>query len=316
MIKSNIDKKTARKKRLGMAIYVLPNLFTTGNMFWGFFSIVRSFEGRHKEAAFAILAAAIFDVLDGRIARLTKTTSDFGIQFDSLADLISFCLAPALLALTIALNGFGRMGWTLCFFYFVSGALRLARFNVQTTKLKDKNFIGLPSPTAALILATFIIFIEELKTIIPEINFSLLKSTLEMIVAPATSKVFITLATPTLGFLMVSHFRYSSFKDLKLKNTRPFYTLVWLVAVFTIIASKFELLAFPIMFLYTLSGPFLYFSSAKHRKPIEFVATEEVDEHDFHIEEDYQLDQIAQKDVEIEAKASSNTKAKSRDKHE
>ncbi len=286
LLKNKKSFKTARKK-LGMAIYILPNLFTTANVFWGFFAIVRSFEGRYLQAAFAIITASIFDLLDGRIARLTKTTSEFGIQYDSMADIISFALAPAMLMFTMSLKQYGRLGWTLCFLFFICGALRLARFNVQTKKLKDNNFVGLPSPTAALVIATFIVFITELKEIRLVGSLPFLNDVMDVFISDRFNTVFMLLAAPILGLLMVSPIKYSSFKDLKLKNVRPFYILVWLVVALIILVLKYEIIGFLAFIVYTVSGPILYVFSAKYREPSIIVGEEE---HDFSLKDDYESD--------------------------
>lgn len=289
------ERKKRRKKKLGMAIYILPNIFTTANIFWGFFSIIRSFDGRHLHAALAILAASVFDVLDGRIARLTKTTSDFGIQYDSLADIVSFCLAPSLLIFTLSLNQYGRIGWTLCFFLFVCGALRLARFNVQATRSKEKDFIGLPSPMAALVIATFVIFLNEIKGLQQSIPSATFQQITQFITSTTFIDFFMLIAAPALGLLMVSPVRYNSFKDFKLRNTRPFNFLVLMILFLTVVVSKFEVLAFLIVIVYVFSGPALYLLKPAYRAGLDLG----IDEHDFALHDDYETEQVHQDEVEI-----------------
>src|SRR4051794_29092980 len=139
-------------------IYLVPNFVTTANLFCGFYSIIATLNHEYLTAAWAIIAASIFDMLDGRIARLAKATSQFGVEYDSLSDLISFGVAPAILLYQWALQPFDRLGWLAAFLYVVCGALRLARFNVMTGVISKKYFQGLPIPMAAGMVATFIIF--------------------------------------------------------------------------------------------------------------------------------------------------------------
>src|ERR1700743_2127063 len=143
-------------------IYIVPNFVTTANMFCGFYSVIASIKSEFSTAAWAIIAASVFDMLDGRIARLAKATSQFGVEYDSLSDLISFGMAPAVLFYVWALQPFERIGWLAAVLYLICGALRLARFNVTTAKLSGKYFQGLPIPMAAGMIATFIIFNQTL----------------------------------------------------------------------------------------------------------------------------------------------------------
>src|SRR5471030_2470512 len=145
--------KTPKIKRK-MPVYILPNLLTTGNMFFGFYSMIQSLSGNFTMAAYAIIWAAVFDTLDGRVARLTRSTSKFGMEYDSLSDLVSFGVAPAILLYQWALKPFDRLGWLACFLFLACGALRLARFNVQVASIEKKYFQGLPIPMAAGIVAT------------------------------------------------------------------------------------------------------------------------------------------------------------------
>ena len=150
----NTPEQGLRPHRLGGAVYILPNLLTTGNLFFGFFSIIKSLNGEFGWAAGAIFLAAIFDVLDGRVARLTKGTSEFGVQYDSLCDCVSFGVAPAFLMYQFGLVNLGRMGWAACFVFMACGTLRLARFNVLSAIGKASgDFTGLPIPMAAIAVA-------------------------------------------------------------------------------------------------------------------------------------------------------------------
>ena len=141
-----LEESNESGKKLAMYIYILPNLMTTANLFCGFFSIIHSIKGDFKYASIAIVVAAIFDMLDGRLARLTRATSKFGAEYDSLCDLVSFGLAPGLLLYLWALSPFGRLGWIACFLMVACGALRLARFNVQAGVVEKNYFQGLPIP--------------------------------------------------------------------------------------------------------------------------------------------------------------------------
>lgn len=225
----------AKGKRLAMYIYVLPNLMTTGNLFCGFFAIIQAMYGQYLYAAYAIVAAAIFDQLDGRVARLTRTTSKFGAEYDSLCDLVSFGVAPALLLFEWALQPFGRLGWVVCFLFTACGALRLARFNVQQDVVEKAYFQGLPIPMAAGIVASSVLAFTELQWD-PQGNFLLLGMTV------------------LLAFVMVSTFRYRSFKDLDLKERLPFAYLILGVALLVIVALYPEVMLFVLFMTYATLG--------------------------------------------------------------
>ena len=238
--------KTLRHKdRLGVEIYVLPNLITTLNMFFGYFSIIRTLKGEFTIAAFAIVAAALFDLLDGRVARMTKTESPFGAQYDSLCDLVSFGLAPALLLFHWSLSPFGRVGWLVCFFYTACGALRLARFNVYTmmneygeldTDATSKtHFVGLPIPMAAGIAASAVLAFKDLGL-------------------SADKHLGILTVTILAGLAMVSNFPYRSFKDIDLKRRLPFRYLVFGVAILAAIAIHPEITLFILFVFYAALG--------------------------------------------------------------
>jgi len=223
-------------------IYILPNLFTMGNMFCGFYAILGAFNGRYEQAAIAIMIAAVLDGLDGRIARLTNSCSRFGVEFDSLADLISFGAAPAFLVYSWALQPMGRLGWAGTFLFLSCGALRLARFNIQCSTSESKYFTGLPIPAAACVLASMVIFYENLH-ITPELPLVIL------------------LITYCLAFLMVSRVRYRSLKEVDLKKRRPFSLLVVVSLAVFILVSQPHLVFFLAFTSYALSGllewPFL-----------------------------------------------------------
>lgn len=244
-----------KRPRLGGAVYVLPNLITTGNLFFGFFSIVKSLKGDYHWAASAILIAAIFDVLDGRIARLTKGTSEFGVQYDSLCDLVSFGLAPAFLMYQMGLNEFGRLGWIACFLFLACGALRLARFNVQSSIGKASgDFTGLPIPMAAAVVACFAAFASDLDA--SQGGELWIQQSIHSVLAMPNVRHGIMLAlTPMLALAMVSNITYRSHKTLKVSGVKPFRMLVIFVMVTGAIAYQPELFGCALSLLYFLSGP-------------------------------------------------------------
>lgn len=235
------------KRRRG--IYLLPNLFTTGALFAGYYAIVAGINGRFEAAAIAIFVAMILDGMDGRIARLTNTQSDFGVQYDSLSDLISFGLAPALVMYQWSLLDAGKLGWMASFIYAAAAALRLARFNTQAASADKRYFQGLPSPSAAALIAGLI----------------WLGDTLGM--ENGTGIWAITLpVTVITGILMVSNVRYHSFKEIDLKGRVPFVRVLLIVLVFALIAVRPSLMLFSIAVLYALSGPIMtLIGLRKHR---------------------------------------------------
>lgn len=224
-----------KPKRLAMHIYVLPNLVTTGNLFFGFYAIIQAFKGDFMKAAYAIVAAAVFDLLDGRLARLTRSTSKFGAEYDSLCDLVSFGVAPAVMLYTWALHPFGRLGWIACFIFVACGALRLARFNVQATVIEKAYFQGLPIPMAAGIVASSVLALNDLGM-------------------DATGQVGILAMAYLLAFVMVSTFRYRSFKDLDLKERLPFRYLIFGVIIISVVAYRPEVNLFILFMIYAVLG--------------------------------------------------------------
>jgi CDP-diacylglycerol---serine O-phosphatidyltransferase len=223
------------RDRLHVNIYVLPNLLTTINMFFGFYAVVHAIMGDYVMAAYAIVGAAVFDLLDGRVARMTRSTSEFGAEYDSLCDLISFGMAPGILLFLWALQPFGRIGWLASFFFVACGALRLARFNVQKTVLNKAYFQGLPIPMAAGIVASAVLAFTNLEV--------------------EASRSYLLLAiTFLLGCVMVSTFPYRSFKDLDFKKRLPFKYLVFGVALIAVIAMRPEVMLFVTFMTYALLG--------------------------------------------------------------
>ena len=218
-------------------IYILPNLFTTGNLFCGFWAIISIFQERFFYAAIAILLAAVFDVLDGKVARLSGATSKFGIQYDSLADLVSFGIAPALLAFSWALREYGKFGWLAAFLFVACGALRLARFNVQTSSGEVKYFKGLPIPAAASMIALTILLYHRL------------------IETGWVKDIVILVMIYVLAFLMVSTIRYLSFKELNLAKRKPFSIFIFVVLTMIVIVMEPTIVLFGFVLFYIFSGP-------------------------------------------------------------
>jgi CDP-diacylglycerol--serine O-phosphatidyltransferase len=228
-----------RKTREGMkrGVYILPNLLTSASLFCGFYAIIAAFNGKYLFAAVAIAIAVLFDGVDGKVARLTKTTSRFGVEYDSLADLIAFGVAPAILVFAWALQPYGKFGWLAVFLYVACGALRLARFNVQLNTVEARYFRGLPIPAAAgLITATFFL-LHRLGE------------------RGETKHLFLLLLTYLLAFLMVSNIRYPSFKNLELLKRKPFSTLVALILVIVVVVAEPAIILFIFAAAYLLLGP-------------------------------------------------------------
>ncbi len=223
------------KQRVSMHIYVLPNLLTTGTLFFGFYAIIHAIKSNFMMASYAIVAAAIFDLLDGRVARLTRSVSQFGAEYDSLCDLVSFGIAPSLLLFLWALHPFGRLGWLASFVYVACGALRLARFNVQAAVVEKNYFQGLPIPMAAGIVAGSVLAFDDL-------GWEAKKS------LPLLCMTFL------LALVMVSNFRYRSFKDIDLKRRLPFYYLIGGVIIFFLVALRPEVMIFVMFLSYALLG--------------------------------------------------------------
>lgn len=228
-------------------IYILPNLITLCSMFGGFYSIIASFNSDYKLAAWAIMIASVFDVLDGWVARMTHTTTRFGIQIDSLSDAISFGVAPAVLVYTWTLSSFGKVGWLGAFFLVACAALRLARFNVQMSGAEKKHFTGLPTPASALVIATTVVAYEEVIEILEHLNLVRL--------ADMVSKDYWVLAlTFLLAGLMVSNITYHGLKEANLKERRPFGILVVIVAFLAFVAYHPALVLFFVSITYVALG--------------------------------------------------------------
>jgi len=233
-------------------IYLLPNLFTTGAMFAGFYAIISAINEHFEIAAVAIFVAMILDGLDGRVARMTNTQSEFGVQYDSLSDMVSFAVAPALVMYLWAFDSLGRLGLFAAFVHTAGGALRLARFNTQVEVADKRYFQGLPSPAAAAILAGGLWISLEYGYDVESIKYIAL---------------VLTICT---GLLMVSNFRYSSFKEIDLKGRVPFVVAIVTMLAIGFIMAQAESMLFLMALGYAISGPVITLSiinkSRKNRK--------------------------------------------------
>lgn len=220
-------------------IYLLPNLFTTGAMFAGFYSITSAINGHFETSAISILVAMVLDGLDGRVARMTNTQSEFGVQYDSLSDMVSFGVAPGLVMYLWAFESLGKLGLFAAFVHTAGGALRLARFNTQVEVADKRYFQGLPSPAAAAILAGALWISLEYDYDIESIKYLVL---------------MLTIST---GLLMVSNFRYSSFKEIDLKGRVPFVVAISIMLGIGFVMAEAQTLLFIIALGYAISGPVL-----------------------------------------------------------
>jgi CDP-diacylglycerol---serine O-phosphatidyltransferase len=219
-------------------VYIVPNLFTTGGLFSGFYSIILTLNGQYEMAAGMILVAHLFDGLDGRIARLTRTTSRFGIEYDSLADVIAFGVAPGILVYEWALKPWGTWGWLAASLYVACGALRLARFNVQVDFVEKRAFVGLPIPAAADMVASTVLLYYFFGG------------------EGATHKhVILLLLIYALALFMVSSLPFYSFKDIDWQRRQPFSLLIFLVVGITLLLAQPRVALFTAISLYLVSGP-------------------------------------------------------------
>ncbi len=217
-------------------IYILPNLFTTAALFAGFFSIVQAMNGNYEQSAVAIFVAMVMDGLDGRVARMTRTQSAFGAEYDSLSDMVSFGVAPALVVYVWALKGMGKLGWIAAFVYCAGAALRLARFNTQIGVADKRYFQGLPSPAAAALIAGLVWVMNDYHVKGLDVQWLAWGLTLFA------------------GLTMVSNFRYYSGKDINLRRSVPFVALLLLVLAFVLVSLDPPQVLFGMFVLYGLSG--------------------------------------------------------------
>jgi len=232
-------------------IYLLPNLFTTGALFAGFYAIIAAMRGDFESAPIAILAAMVLDGLDGRIARLTNTSSKFGAEYDSLSDMVSFGVAPALVMFSWALGGLGKFGWSAAFVYVACAALRLARFNTHIG-IADKNyFTGLASPAAACIIASTVWVCHDLGWVGADL--------------PREVSVIVGVLTATVGFLMIANFPYYSFKGIDFRGRVPFVVMIAVVLVFGLITLDPPSILLVGFLAYAASGPVMLVVKRRHK---------------------------------------------------
>lgn len=235
-MRDRIPTRHHRFPPLRRGVYLLPSLFTTANIFCGFTAIMMSFQGEFQMAAILILIAGVLDGLDGRVARMTGGTSDFGGEFDSLADVVSFGMAPAFLAFVWGLSPLRRYGWIIAFLFLICGAVRLARFNIQHGASDRRWFVGLPIPMAAAAVAGCVLCFRF------------------RIQDKVTSWLF-ALPLLALAILMVSRIRYRSFKDIDLRVRLPFRTVLLIAVFIAVIAVNHNIAIFALALFYVLSGP-------------------------------------------------------------
>jgi CDP-diacylglycerol--serine O-phosphatidyltransferase len=232
-------------------IYILPNLFTTGVLFGGFYAIVQAMNARYEHAAIAIFVAMVLDGLDGRVARLTRTQSEFGAEYDSLADVVAFGAAPALVMYEWALRPLGRLGWIAAFAYCAATALRLARFNVNIEVVDKRYFQGLPCPAAAAVLAGFVWVIDD---------FALQRA--EWLYGLATAVTFFAAVT------MVTSLPFYSFKDINFRRSVPFWAVLVIVLGLMLVSANPPMVLFLLFVAYALSGYVLWaWNFRKSRSP-------------------------------------------------
>ncbi|TMH08770.1 MAG: CDP-diacylglycerol--serine O-phosphatidyltransferase [Betaproteobacteria bacterium] len=230
------ERAIAKNRIRRRGIYLLPNLFTTAALFAGFYAIVQAMNGRFDHSAIAIFVAMVLDGLDGRVARLTKTQSAFGAEYDSLSDMVSFGAAPALVVYEWALRSMGKLGWIAAFVYVAGAALRLARFNTMLEVADKRYFQGLPSPSAAALVAGFVWVIEDYA------------------IDPETVRWYAWFVTVFAGLTMVSNLKYYSFKTINLRRSVPFLAVFLIVLFFGLVSYQPPLVLFGVFAAYSLAG--------------------------------------------------------------
>ena len=238
-------------------IYLLPNAFTTAALFCGFYAIVMAMNQRFDHATWAIFIAMVLDALDGRVARLTNTQSEFGAQYDSLSDMVSFGAAPALVIYEWSLRGLGKFGWIAAFVYCAGAACRLARFNTNIEVVDKRYFQGLPSPAAAALVAGFILMMTDLEI-----------SGLEM---PWISWAIALFA----GLTMVTNVPFYSFKDVNFRKSVPFIAVFLVALAFALVSIDPPKVLWPLFVLYGLSGYVVYFWRLAKGKPVSIIQTDD-----------------------------------------
>ena len=236
MVDFQQERALAKNRIRRRGIYLLPNLFTTAALFAGFYAIVQAMNGRFDQAAIAVFVAMVLDGLDGRVARLTKTQSAFGAEYDSLSDMVSFGAAPALVIYEWALRGLGKLGWIAAFVYVAGAALRLARFNTQLEVADKRYFQGLPSPAAAAVVAGFVWIADDYA------------------IDPETLRWLAWVITVFAGLTMVSNLKYYSFKTINLRRSVPFVVVFLIVMFFVLVSVQPPIVLFGGFIAYALSG--------------------------------------------------------------
>lgn len=238
----NTDNKTPHK-----GIFLLPNLFTTAALFGGFYAIIAAVNDKFEIAAIAIFIAMVLDGLDGRVARLTNTQSEFGAQYDSLADLVSFGLAPSLIVYLWALVhmkevaiSWGKLGWMAAFIYVACAALRLARFNVQNEEVDSRYFIGLPSPASAALMVGMVWLLND------------------MGIDGKSVQIYALSMTLFAGLLMVSNIKFHSFKGFDFRSKVPHLFVLAIALVFALVAIAPPIVLFGVFLIYAFSGPVIW----------------------------------------------------------
>jgi CDP-diacylglycerol--serine O-phosphatidyltransferase len=244
--------RTARRR----GIYLLPNAFTTAALFCGFYAIVMAMNLNFDQAAIAIFAAMVLDAIDGRVARLTNTQSEFGAQYDSLSDMVSFGAAPALVVYEWSLRGLGKWGWLAAFVYCAGAALRLARFNTNITVIDKRYFQGLPSPAAAALVTGLIWLMNDLGYSGADLTWVAWTITLYA------------------GLTMVTNVPFYSFKDVNFRKSVPFIAVFLIVLIFVAVASDPPTVLFGLFVLYGLSGYGVYFWRLFKGRPVSIIQTE------------------------------------------
>ncbi|MEN9829720.1 MAG: hypothetical protein RLZZ409_458 [Pseudomonadota bacterium] len=252
-----------RNPRRRQSIYLLPNLFTTACLFSGFYAIVMAMNNQFAQASVAIFVAMVLDSLDGRVARLTNTTSDFGANYDSLADMVSFGVAPALIAYEWALQGMGKLGWLAAFIYVAGAALRLARFNTNASVIDKRFFQGLPSPAAAALVAGFIWLVTDLR----ETRF--------ITHAVTDLRWLVWGLTVYAGVTMVSSVPFYSFKDINLRKSVPFIFVALGALVLVLISQDPPSMLFLLVSAYGLSGYAVFLWQKSHGAKVVLFADSE-----------------------------------------
>jgi len=226
-----------QRDNLKKGVYILPNLFTSASLFAGFYSLVATLNGDFLHAAWAVIISMFCDGADGRVARMTRTTSRFGIEYDSLADLVAFGVAPGLLVYEWALRPYGKWGWSAAFLYVICGALRLARYNVQIDNIESVTFNGLPIPVSAGMVVSTVLLLYQFGSTGP------------------VQHVAILLLIFVLAILMVSNIKFVSFKEMELRKRKPFTAFLGLVLLLVLFVNEPQIVLFTVSVLYVLHGP-------------------------------------------------------------